>query len=991
MWLLFIQLTITLAQSENWECGGDRSVEEVIPDHKRHLLTRSSTLSPIRIYFSYYNFDLNSPDLNTYFYNSVMPAVKSFLSTSLKVYPVQNNLVLSSTNCLSNVIVPNEHKTVGVDADMIIYVGVDSLTTVSYVAFAGSCERESTGLNNVLAGTIIINIPKFSGSSFSASIAVITHEITHILGFSSSGFNYWKTPSGTAYATDTLKKTVSIRGATKTLIVTPNVVAKAREAFGCGTLEGIELEEYGGSGTAGSHWDKRIMMNDYMTGYVPAEPIWSTITFAALEDSGWYTVDYTLAVAPLFGKIKGCEYFNNKCLVNGVSTDTRLWCDTQASWTCDVFALNKGTCQVSTYSVALPLEYQYYPTTTLGGSDAYADYCPYRVRYSNGSCRGNSQVTATLTNSNDVIGINSRCFESTLVKSPSSTSGPYSACYEVISCSSTSATIKIGTQTLACPFTGGSFTVTGYTGLIKCPASNILCEDVPCLNLCYGRGVCSKGFCVCLQGFSGNDCSLVCGVGCLSCDSNGCLVCQSQYSLLNGACSVCSSNCLECSSGTTCTSCSSGYYIDNGSCTHCVLPCLVCSNLNTCISCASGYIIVNEVCVYVCPSNCVTCSATQCYSCSSGYYLDTVNSCASCPSKCLTCDSNILCTSCIADYVLVNGVCTITCQINCNSCTISTICSICSSGYFLSSGSCFQCISPCSTCSSSSICLTCVTGYILVSGACILSCPSNCQSCSSSTVCLICNSGFYLSTGNCPQCISPCFECSSSSTCLSCISGYSLVNGGCIINCPSNCQLCSSNTVCTTCSSGFFLSSGICIQCISPCLTCSSSSACLSCVNGYSLSNGVCIIICPLNCQSCLSNTICTVCNSGYYLSSGLCVKCLSPCSGCTSSTSCLSCIVGYYLTSSACAQCPSSCTSCTSSAVCSGCISGYVLYSGVCKQCSTGCSVCSSPTKCTTCTGGYRLANGSCVACSANCLTCTSSKCTKCMTTFTLSGGKCI
>ena len=35
--------------------------------------------------------------------------------------------------------------------------------------------------------------------------------------------------------------------------------AEARDHFGCPTLEGVELENQGGSGTAISHWEKRIL------------------------------------------------------------------------------------------------------------------------------------------------------------------------------------------------------------------------------------------------------------------------------------------------------------------------------------------------------------------------------------------------------------------------------------------------------------------------------------------------------------------------------------------------------------------------------------------------------------------------------------------------------------------------------------------------------------------------------------------------------------
>ncbi len=41
---------------------------------------------------------------------------------------------------------------------------------------------------------------------------------------------------------------------------------QAREYFGCDTLDGVELEDSGGDGTALGHWDQRLMRYDTMVG-----------------------------------------------------------------------------------------------------------------------------------------------------------------------------------------------------------------------------------------------------------------------------------------------------------------------------------------------------------------------------------------------------------------------------------------------------------------------------------------------------------------------------------------------------------------------------------------------------------------------------------------------------------------------------------------------------------------------------------------------------
>jgi leishmanolysin-like peptidase len=43
------------------------------------------------------------------------------------------------------------------------------------------------------------------------------------------------------------------------IMVTPRVVEEARLHFNCSELEGAELEDQGGEGTALTHWEKRIL------------------------------------------------------------------------------------------------------------------------------------------------------------------------------------------------------------------------------------------------------------------------------------------------------------------------------------------------------------------------------------------------------------------------------------------------------------------------------------------------------------------------------------------------------------------------------------------------------------------------------------------------------------------------------------------------------------------------------------------------------------
>lgn len=47
-------------------------------------------------------------------------------------------------------------------------------------------------------------------------------------------------------------------GRNVTTVITPKVTAAVQRHFGCSSIQGAELEDDGGSGTAGSHWEQRL-------------------------------------------------------------------------------------------------------------------------------------------------------------------------------------------------------------------------------------------------------------------------------------------------------------------------------------------------------------------------------------------------------------------------------------------------------------------------------------------------------------------------------------------------------------------------------------------------------------------------------------------------------------------------------------------------------------------------------------------------------------
>ena len=80
-------------------------------------------------------------------------------------------------------------------------------------------------------------------------------------------------------------------GSLVSVINTPKVLAVARQHYNCKSLTGIPLENQGSTGSAGSHWESRYMLGDYMISTDYMDNVISDITLALFEDSKIYKVN----------------------------------------------------------------------------------------------------------------------------------------------------------------------------------------------------------------------------------------------------------------------------------------------------------------------------------------------------------------------------------------------------------------------------------------------------------------------------------------------------------------------------------------------------------------------------------------------------------------------------------------------------------------------------------------------------------------------------
>jgi len=160
---------------------------------------------------------------------------------------------------------------------------------------------------------------------------------------------------------------------------------------------------------------------------------------------------------------------------------------------------------------------------------------------------------------------------------------------------------------------------------MQCPSTCTTCSDYLTCIICEPTFTLKNGACICDQTldqvFLGSVCvsclSLV--ANCATCSGNvapvTCTKCIETYTVVNGSCSACGSNCFTCDITLVyCTSC---------------LPSFILSSTNTCIN---GVI------------------------CSGGYYdSSAVGNCSPCGTNCASCLSSTNCLTCTVPLMLPSG------------------------------------------------------------------------------------------------------------------------------------------------------------------------------------------------------------------------------------------------------------------------------------------------------------------------------------------------
>ena len=478
VFILFIIL-ISFEQIINLKCGADqlkikpKGVDSTKFENKRRL---ASNYQPIRILADYSNLIAGngiSSDVIEQVKELIDETCQDF-SKILSVVPFASRSLLSENEIKQYCEIDNigsDYQNYFLFNDIVIFPYFDSTLSSSTLAAASMCIFLSN-IYRPIYGVVAIN-PNLSFNKKNTDLYMknlFLHEFTHVLVF---------TPE--LFSSLGMMTTRIFDGSFVSFVNSPKVLTAARQHFNCTSLNGVPLENQGSTGSAGSHWEARYMLGDYMISSDYCDNVISDITLALFEDSGIYKVNYYSGGLFKFGKNTGCSFFNRKCIEDGGTDFPEEFCTINNQYFCTRTKLTKGQCLITEAVDTIPKRYRYFDDDDLGGF-ASANFCPVSnvLQQSNdyypGSCAvGSSSLSAEY---GEEIGKTSFCFISSLLPSNSQLNNNERAiCYKV-ECDSENMQIivNIGNNKINCPTEGGNIdNPTGFKGSIKCPKYYEIC------------------------------------------------------------------------------------------------------------------------------------------------------------------------------------------------------------------------------------------------------------------------------------------------------------------------------------------------------------------------------------------------------------------------------------------------------------------------------------------------------------------------------------
>jgi len=462
-------------------------VEEAAFSKEDRLLQTS--YPQFRIQTDYTRLTEGTAEFKSYVQNDLLPPVIDYFEAALQIKKPLTTAIKFTSATICGYATPDALKT-GALTDFFVMVTSTSDTVSNWVASAGACSLSAATRRPIIARMMfnLVYTKAAAGDvlTHERNMYLTMHEMMHALGFAGSSFQYFVNENGTTLTGHI--KTILLNGSNRTVIDVEPLTSKLRAHFGCSTLEGAYMEDDGGAGTEGSHFERRHFIYDTMTsGVIDGRRI-TEFDLAMLEGSGWYVANYSFAEPFYFGKGEGCNFLKQDCAAKTFSFPD--FC-TGSSRGCTNVGRGGGICTTDTRS----------------------DNCRYNIPDVDYNCENPDAADNARYPETQVFGrtAGSKCFEGNLTKLTSSSQTSF--CFKYVCSGSgltTSLNVTVGTLNVKCT-KEGLISVSGYNGKLSCPDPLTFCNTVGkkyCPRGCLGRGTCVSGACKCNTGYTGVDCAL---------------------------------------------------------------------------------------------------------------------------------------------------------------------------------------------------------------------------------------------------------------------------------------------------------------------------------------------------------------------------------------------------------------------------------------------------------------------------------------------------
>lgn len=430
--------------------------------------------------------------------------------------------------CLDTITVPSSFQTTTDNMDVL-----KGVTNTNSKASLQQTNSSTTSTNTNTTTTTPVKEESLEDTKLlKQAVGTAIHEFAHVLGITSSDllfFYDWKTGrprtghpqkehvtcvnGQTEYhrmpSKDVLQFTKSDQDVISYFVVTPTVQQVVQNQFNCPTALGARLENQPTNGDCfGSHFDERHYFTENMSPVIGAVPeVFSSLTLALLEDSGWYIPNYKQAQVSPFGHLAGCDFLDKPCINQGtIPTYSKgFFCNKEYSFNmkgqfigsfgCDPTHTHIASCDLVDYSktnrgiIPPPKPYRYFPQNpNLGSVTRTADYCP---TYSLDAvpCVGIGEYVSKVPklsgnlHSIEHSGKQSKCFESNN-KRP--------LCLQT-KCDKKSNTVKfyVDNKEYTCLQDDQAIEIASNV-VIRCPRLASICPNLICPSNCSGAGICKN-------------------------------------------------------------------------------------------------------------------------------------------------------------------------------------------------------------------------------------------------------------------------------------------------------------------------------------------------------------------------------------------------------------------------------------------------------------------------------------------------------------------